>query len=448
MAVLGFLLWSVGLFASADDFSANWMAQCMPVLGGRSILDLALPGTHDSLTSDLSKTVADNSNDLPPAIAWVLHEFHSLTPGSFIRNQSQTQVLDMTAQLEAGVRFIDFRIVFTGPPDGSIFSGHQWYGLHLVQTNQPALHYLQQILTFLESHKGEVIVLSLSYHGSFGLNGTAQYPDATVADKQALWSNITAMFEGLLFDTELSSTNETTLSSLIAKNHRLIVYASDYAEFTGKSPLALDAAVSFDNQLGAGDVGGGARVTNTLAILKTANAVREAHKRENRFWLQSMAAGFNTNAQIEDAALVHYDPFSRGAHTAECAAAQGIPNMTFCPMSLLEAARLTNYQNQITLDKVISTPEFGLPNAVYLDAVDANGCILTGSTQDAHVHANTGFAYVDTFVLFNVKRACNGTESLACTSLDSTLSARRAKCPLARWDDPAHGRSTTWPVPS
>ncbi len=41
-----------------------------------------------------------------------MHEFHDLMPGDFIRNQSATQVLNITQQLDAGVRFVDFRIMY------------------------------------------------------------------------------------------------------------------------------------------------------------------------------------------------------------------------------------------------------------------------------------------------------------------------------------------------
>ena len=58
-----------------DPFLSNWMGALAPAIGGLSMLDVTLPGTHDSMTFDLSTRVSDGANDLPPAIAWVLHEF-------------------------------------------------------------------------------------------------------------------------------------------------------------------------------------------------------------------------------------------------------------------------------------------------------------------------------------------------------------------------------------
>ena len=37
-----------------------------------------------------------------------------------------------------------------------------------------------------------------------------------------------------------ASVNETTLSELIAKNQRALLYAGDYANFTNNDPLAWD----------------------------------------------------------------------------------------------------------------------------------------------------------------------------------------------------------------
>ena len=112
------------------DFLANWMHHVMPVIQNSTILDLSLPGTHDSMTWDLSETVSDGANDLNPTLSWVLHMFKSIFGiGGFIRDQAKTQGLDMVQQLDNGIRFIDFRIMYTAAPEGSSFGHHDWYCL-------------------------------------------------------------------------------------------------------------------------------------------------------------------------------------------------------------------------------------------------------------------------------------------------------------------------------
>ena len=57
-----------------DDptFLASWMNNLWPAgLDNLTILDLSLPGTHDSLTSELSRTFSDRAEDLPVPISWL-----------------------------------------------------------------------------------------------------------------------------------------------------------------------------------------------------------------------------------------------------------------------------------------------------------------------------------------------------------------------------------------
>ena len=151
------------------SFASNWFHTMMPAIGNGTLLDLCLPGTHDSMTwvvrcmarrwcgcglmvahlvirYDLSTTVADNANDLNPTIAWLLHELKDFADiGKFVREfvrnlsptplasssrcsllpptltlwQAKTQGLNITQQLDAGIRYIDFRITYTAGPDSS-----------------------------------------------------------------------------------------------------------------------------------------------------------------------------------------------------------------------------------------------------------------------------------------------------------------------------------------
>ena len=50
----------------------------------------------------------------------------------------------MTAQLDAGIRFIDFRIMFTAKPN-TVNKDKDWYCLHGCQTYHTALSYLKEV---------------------------------------------------------------------------------------------------------------------------------------------------------------------------------------------------------------------------------------------------------------------------------------------------------------
>lgn len=55
----------------------------------------------------------------------------------------------MTEQLDAGIRFIDFRIVRSAPPAGNSSSKYDWFCLHMMETHNRALTYLAQAKEWL-----------------------------------------------------------------------------------------------------------------------------------------------------------------------------------------------------------------------------------------------------------------------------------------------------------
>ena len=56
--------------------------------------------------------------------------------GEFIRSQGQTQGINITAMLDSGVRFIDFRIMYTGVLGQPNPDKKDWYGLHGCQVRE------------------------------------------------------------------------------------------------------------------------------------------------------------------------------------------------------------------------------------------------------------------------------------------------------------------------
>lgn len=164
------------------------------------------------------------------------------------------------------------------------------------------------------------------------------------------------------------------------------------------------------------------------------------------------------------ALLTFFPSFNTAGNIKSCATSFNIPGMdAWCPMYLQAVSQLTNYYNQIALETAIQQ-DLGLPNAIYLDAVDVGGLIRTGvqlfpeplwpvngSTGHPPVsqHNTTGYAYVDTLLLWSVRQACKpgaGAPSPAnCAAATSLLEQRRAAHPLLTWDDATYGRLVAWP---
>ena len=82
---------------ASDPFLATWMGQLSIALDDRSILDLSLPGTHDTLTYDLSTIIADGGIDGYDKLSIFLNKVTNLDDNldalEFARTQAQTQVM-------------------------------------------------------------------------------------------------------------------------------------------------------------------------------------------------------------------------------------------------------------------------------------------------------------------------------------------------------------------
>ena len=436
-----------------------WMAHLEPLLGGLTLLDISLPGTHDTLTYDLSNTVADNANNMPGWASWLLHTFHKADGfvGDFIKSNAETQNINVTAQLQAGARFLDVRATFTSPPDRAL-GQKDWYSLHMVESRQKVMSYINQTIAFLASHPREIVVIFLSRHGCQSCTGDQQYPGASNAEKQALWRQIKDSFAasrvGLVPAT--APLNETTISQLISKNQRAVIYAGDWANFTARDPLAWDALAHLYNG------GAGENVEDLPSsfvrwdqFYRNNRAQRAQLKSKNIFFLMSLAgspplAVVKYAAEIAASRAVGLEPTTL---LKECAAVINIPNLSeYCPRTLGEWERLRNFYSQVFLDRVARQEyrdAYSPPGAIYLDLLGFNGEIRTDA-PDSDLH---GFAYVDTLLLWNVREACavlhedEIVRNNACKTLESQLLRQRASYPMVRWNDFATGRHKDWPPP-
>ena len=452
---------------------ANWMGQLAPILSPTTtLLDLSVPGSHDSMTFDLSTTLSDGYEGLGPVISKILHGLTPLIAGKFIREQGQTQGLNMTEQLDAGVRFIDLRIMFTDAPveaagrsaASSAAATKDWYCLHGCETRTRALVFLEAAHAWLEAHPAEILTLWSSRHGDGSLNGTNQYPSTTAAQRQAFWAQVVATFGSMLFDASASPLNETSVATMVARGERVVWYAADWAEFTNSSSRAQPSGLVDNNLPGAG------AATGALGLFRRGAAQRASDKAANRYFLASLAASGPT-CQVEAAALYKFLPIDRKGDVARCAKCLAVPGVdSWCPLTLMDYGLFNNYYNQRVLDAAwlegARDAAVDFPNAIYIDAVDAGGRIRTGTARirplDARggarggagaaagaAHLTTGYAYAATLIGANVRRLCRAAAAPrgACAGLLAAVDAARAEAPLLLWNDTDFGRlATGWPA--
>ena len=65
-------------------FPVNWMGNILSVIGEKTLLDLSLPGTHDTLTHDLSTKVSEGGIDDLVQLAEILHNYTSVIPSKIL----------------------------------------------------------------------------------------------------------------------------------------------------------------------------------------------------------------------------------------------------------------------------------------------------------------------------------------------------------------------------
>jgi hypothetical protein len=197
-------------------------------------------------------------------------------------------------------------------------------------------------------------------------------------------------------------------------------------------------------------------VEQCTATFRHAEAVIAQDKAKDALYLLSMAS--QPSKQIMDATIITYFPWLFNVtHEQElCAAVFHVPGMTsWCPMHLQAMAQLENYYSQLAFENAVSHG-YGIPNAIYINAVDYNGTIRTGYTlfgqhsyPDGWVPTpggTNGYCYVATLMLVNQRRGCKvNPSSPACAALETTIVGLRKQNPLQRWHDPYHGRLANWP---
>uniref|UniRef100_A0A7S1FDN4 Phosphatidylinositol-specific phospholipase C X domain-containing protein n=1 Tax=Noctiluca scintillans TaxID=2966 RepID=A0A7S1FDN4_NOCSC len=446
---------------------SNWMGQLEPIMGNQTLLDLSLPGAHDTLSFDLSNTLSDGYLGIDGALSDLLHTLTPLVAGSFIRSLGQTQGLNITSLLDAGVRFVDLRIMYTGKPD-TLFSRRDWYSLHGCQSQHRVITHLQHVRRWLDEHPKEILVFWVSRHGGNAMTGTDQYPATTAEERQVFFESVKEVFQNLMFDASLGPLKDTSVATMWKRGCRVVWYAADFVESTNSSKFALDA-MKLDN-IGPGD---GASL-GSLRLLRTGAATLARDKAADRFFIMSLSPN-GPWCQQESAALLTYLPLRRKDIVDRCVKCLGIPGMEWCPVTLQDMGQLSNYYNQIVLDTLYNEGEtneaVGFPNAIYIDDVDTGGLIRTGvsrlnplgpppadgllhpQSQVPSEHQEAGFAFSATMVGATVRRLCRRLltrdEESICGNATQAVNAARQVAPVRRWDDVVHGRRADWPpVPS
>ncbi|KAL7738872.1 hypothetical protein ACLKA6_001320 [Drosophila palustris] len=163
----------------------HWMRDLPPDLRDISIINLAIPGSHNSMTYGI------NSNSkLSPDAESAIRRWHRFFP-CFVRRWSKTQSSSILEQLRLGVRYFDLRIAQN---DGKFFYCH---GLFAMEVFEP----LRELRQFVETHPDEMVVLDLQHFYAMD-----------VAQHQQLHTQLIQFFGPLLYSSTDGSLLECSLT--------------------------------------------------------------------------------------------------------------------------------------------------------------------------------------------------------------------------------------------
>ncbi len=130
------------------DYS-DWMLETLD--GSRRVIDVAMLGAHDAMTSDISYF----SKVDPLSAASIQTGFTGALIKGFSVKQSKTQVSNTADLLARGVRYFDVRLTYEE-------AAEEWYTSHSY-FSRPFAADLEEIETFLAEHPGEFVLIDIQH---------------------------------------------------------------------------------------------------------------------------------------------------------------------------------------------------------------------------------------------------------------------------------------------
>jgi hypothetical protein len=168
------LVASVAVAAAAAGVNqSQWMHDVYAAanLADKSILDITLPGTHDSGTFALQENFSPGQDALLEDIVEIADRF-GIDAFPLIKTWATAQNLTFYEQLAFGARFIDLRACWSEPTSVDPTAPLGWHTFHMILGN-PIQALLDEIAAFMSATPGgEVLVLEVTH--LYGSNASTQ----------------------------------------------------------------------------------------------------------------------------------------------------------------------------------------------------------------------------------------------------------------------------------
>lgn len=205
---------------SIDEWDgSNWMRDLAPQIGRLPLSRLVIPGTHDAGTFSIppeGARIAGAQDDSDT------EQFVGLPP-EFVVGTQVAQGLTWTEQFDAGIRYVDFRVVCD--PDG-MFIVHTFRG-------QPIADALREIAEWTSAHPAEVVFLDVQKN--YGCAAQSyERAGRMVSGNDVLTTLVTDAFGSTLAPRPSSGTATITLEALVRAGTNVVPFLID-------TPFAVSA---------------------------------------------------------------------------------------------------------------------------------------------------------------------------------------------------------------
>ncbi|KRX04827.1 PLC-like phosphodiesterase, TIM beta/alpha-barrel domain [Pseudocohnilembus persalinus] len=438
-----------------NPFYSDWMSIMLPLIGDLNFFDLSVPGSHDSLTYDLSEIFADRANSIPLKLSFIMHRYLSKHFGAYGKTQAKCQTLTIKEQLDNGIRWLDLRAVLSQDTPTSLTQN--WYGLHFMQTQTKLLDLSQQIRDWMDQHKEEIVVLQLTYHGEECYSET-DYPGITTEQKRKFWKNFLEIFKDIAYNQDqYPQLNQMSINDMLDNNIRTVIYVSDYEEFTDSSPYAMNGCTV--KQYGGSDIYEQQfAYQNEIEFFQNCSQIKAENKAQNLYTSKSMATSEDMNT-ILYSLLVNFLPDQQYQDTIlkeqeKCSSSFQIPDNKFCPMTLLDVGNWANYYKQLTLDIALNN-KYTFPNNIFFDQIYYEGTIKTGIItgeleSNKQNQENSRYSLSAVVIKSNWNYVCNkdslpGKLRTNCDIILPLLQTRIKKYSVYTFENINYGRLENWP---
>ncbi|CAG9318692.1 unnamed protein product [Blepharisma stoltei] len=183
--------------------ASSWMGSSLNIIGGKTLKQLTLPGTHDSGAFWLSDTPLPGADYACHNAFEIISKETEQPMVTVMKPWELAQDQNIYNQLVGGIRYIDLRA-------GYYNVTNTWVTFHYL-IGSPIIEILQNISQFLNDYPTEIVIIEISHFDGYP---TAQ----NIADLQQMTLNILGKF---IYPVDLAF--NFTINDMINSGKRAIV---------------------------------------------------------------------------------------------------------------------------------------------------------------------------------------------------------------------------------